>query len=422
MKENDGKGFWRFFGPGLLFAGAAVGTSHFVQSTRAGAVFGIGLLSVVILANFFKYPAFRFGSHYAAATGKSLVDGYKNQGRTALLFLFLVLLFADGFAIAAVSLVTAGIVKTVFGIGLGILTLTAGVMLVAALILILGHYVWLDRLNKIFVGLITFCTLLATAMALPHVDWSFYPATAPKVDAKTMMFVVALAGWMPSALEASVMTSLWTVAKMAEGHAAPGKRHIGQVLTDFDIGYMGTAILAICFVLLGAGVLHAGGIAPADTAPGFAAQIIKLYDSTLGAWAAPVLGGAAISVMFTTVLAVVDGVTRVLVSAGLALQDKPYEPAGLDRTRGYRLVMVGMLIAAMLLLTQFLSSFRAFIDLVTSIAFLTAPLLACFNHRAVFGGDIPKDMQPSKLMKVWSFTGIAVLVLFAGVYLCVVWG
>ena len=31
-------------GPGLLFAGAAIGVSHLVQSTRAGADFGFGLL------------------------------------------------------------------------------------------------------------------------------------------------------------------------------------------------------------------------------------------------------------------------------------------------------------------------------------------------------------------------------------------
>ena len=31
-------------GPGLLFAGAAIGVSHLVQSTRSGADFGFGLI------------------------------------------------------------------------------------------------------------------------------------------------------------------------------------------------------------------------------------------------------------------------------------------------------------------------------------------------------------------------------------------
>ena len=33
---------FKSLGPGLLFAGAAVGVSHLVQSTRAGADFGFG--------------------------------------------------------------------------------------------------------------------------------------------------------------------------------------------------------------------------------------------------------------------------------------------------------------------------------------------------------------------------------------------
>ena len=41
-------------GPGLLFAGAAIGVSHLVQSTRAGADYGWGLLWVLIMANLFK--------------------------------------------------------------------------------------------------------------------------------------------------------------------------------------------------------------------------------------------------------------------------------------------------------------------------------------------------------------------------------
>lgn len=45
-------------GPGLLFAGAAIGVSHLVQSTRAGADFGFSLLWVLILSNIIKYPFF----------------------------------------------------------------------------------------------------------------------------------------------------------------------------------------------------------------------------------------------------------------------------------------------------------------------------------------------------------------------------
>lgn len=71
----------RALGPGLLMAGAAVGTSHLVQSTRAGADFGFQLVVLVLLINALKYPFFEYGHRYAAATGENLLDGYLRMGR-----------------------------------------------------------------------------------------------------------------------------------------------------------------------------------------------------------------------------------------------------------------------------------------------------------------------------------------------------
>ena len=76
-------------GPGLLFAGAAIGVSHLVQSTRAGADFGLGLLWALLLVNLFKYPFFQFGPRYASATGESLLDGYKKMGNGILIAYFI---------------------------------------------------------------------------------------------------------------------------------------------------------------------------------------------------------------------------------------------------------------------------------------------------------------------------------------------
>ena len=96
-------------GPGLLFAGAAIGVSHLVQSTRAGADFGFGLIWALVLIHFVKYPFFQFGPRYAMATGESLLDGYKKLGNGVLVAYF-ILNLATMFSIqAAVTIVTAGL-------------------------------------------------------------------------------------------------------------------------------------------------------------------------------------------------------------------------------------------------------------------------------------------------------------------------
>ncbi len=82
------RSFRKTLGPGLLFAGTAVGVSHLVQSTRAGAVAGFGFAGVILIALIFKYPFFEYGPRYAAATGQSLVEGYRRIGAWALWLYF----------------------------------------------------------------------------------------------------------------------------------------------------------------------------------------------------------------------------------------------------------------------------------------------------------------------------------------------
>ena len=60
--------FLKKLGPGLLFAGAAIGVSHLVPINKSWADFGFSLIWALILANFIKYPFFLFGPRYTLAT------------------------------------------------------------------------------------------------------------------------------------------------------------------------------------------------------------------------------------------------------------------------------------------------------------------------------------------------------------------
>jgi len=101
-------------GPGLLWAGAAIGVSHLVQSTRAGAIYGFQLVGIILLINLFKYPFFEFGPRYASSTGESLLHGYKRLGNWAMI-LYFILTLATMFTLqAAITVVTAGLFSSVF--------------------------------------------------------------------------------------------------------------------------------------------------------------------------------------------------------------------------------------------------------------------------------------------------------------------
>ena len=103
-------------GPGILFASTAIGVSHLVQSTRAGALVGFGLVWAVVAANVAKYPFFEFGSRYANATGESLVEGYRSMGKGAALLYLIITISTCFFVMGAIGIVTASFLDNLFGI------------------------------------------------------------------------------------------------------------------------------------------------------------------------------------------------------------------------------------------------------------------------------------------------------------------
>ncbi len=412
------KGVWQALGPGLVFAAAAVGVSHLVQSTRAGAVYGFSLVGVVILANIIKYPAFRFGPQYAAATGTSLLEGYRRQGKWALV-LYSFLTVATMFTVqAAVTVVTAGLAIATLGLSVGPLVVSFGIIVVCAILLTAGKYRLLDRVTKVLVALLTGATLTATALAFTSMEWSASSLVElPDLDKRTVFFVVALVGWMPSAIDVAVWQSLWTLARREDSQHAPTLK---ESMFDFHLGYIGTAALALCFLTMGAGVMHGRGVKFADSAGGFAAQVIRLYTETLGEWSGPIIGVAAFAVMFSTTLTVLDGFPRALTT--LMARFKGPEEAGVfelkqkSQGRTYWAMLLLLAVGAMLVLFAFLTSLKAMVDVATTLSFLTAPILSVLNHRAVLGAEVPTESRPRPWLIWMSILGIVCQGSFAAYY------
>lgn len=389
-----------------------------MQSTRAGANYGLALLAVVVFANLVKYPAFSFGPRYSAATGLSLLEGYRRQGRWALALYGFVTLFSVFTIQAAVTFVTAGLANALTELSVDPLLLSACIMAICLLLLRAGNYTWLDRIVKVAVLLLTLGTFLATVVVLPQIAWgqAFWPGASMLSDAKHFFFIAALIGWMPTAIDVSVWHSLWTLAK---GRSTGYKPSVRESIFDFNLGYIGTAVLGVCFVLLGAGVVYGKGIALPAGAAHFSAAVIGLYTETLGGWAFYVLGSAAFLVMFSTTLTVVDGFPRAISAFVARWQGAEVEgeAVGDSAGRNYWLSAIVIAAGALVILSQFLANLQDLVDMATTISLVTAPPLAWLNHRAIFSEDVVGAGRPSPMMFSMSLLAIGLQTLLAGYYL-----
>ena len=408
--------FRRLAGPGLLFTGAAIGTSHLVQSTRAGAMFGVALLGVIVLANLLKYPAFRFGIDFSHARRQSLLSGYRELGLWALgLFLIAVIPLVP-IVWAALAAATAGIVLAITGPVMGVPMLAALIMVAASLLLLLGGYRLLDRVNAVMLAFLVISTLITTAMVLPRVEWGTLGDFSWTRETTALLFLVALAGFMPNPMDVSVPLSLWKVE--ADRSLPPEAHpHIAEARASFRWPYFMTSFMAVCFCIMGAGVMHAQDIAPVSDAPGFAAQLVNLYREALGDGAALLAGIAALSVMLTTVIAAIDAYCRTLPAAVAVWQHRGDE-IGSKRAYFYScLVLVGL---SVLSLFTIMGDFTVFLDFVTSTTFVIAPMLALLNYLVVTRCDMPQEARPSMAIKALCLTGIAVMTALGVMYFVLV--
>ena len=411
-------------GPGVLFAGTAVGVSHLVQATRAGASGGLALAGVIVLAHVMKYPAFRFGPQYAAATGTSMLEGYRRRGRWAL-GLYAALTVGTMFTVqAAVTFVTAARLIAFFDLGLSPVTMSALLLALSYGILRVGRFPWLDAFIKVAVGALTVATLIATALALPGaLETAWVPSPALVAGAGALS-LAALVGWMPSAIDVSIWQSLWVLAKAEAEGSLPTVR---ASLLDFHVGYLTTALLARCFLVLGASVFAGGGVELAASAPAFAAQLVDLYARQLGAFSRPLIAAAAFLAMFSTTLTVADGFPRALTVLARRFRD-PEHPAGARPSqaepRAPRYWTFAMLLGtgSLALLAFAGGSLRQLVDLATTLSFLTAPALAALNHRAMTGPEVPRGATPGPALRAFSLAGIALQALFAVAYLAIRFG
>lgn len=403
-------------GPGLLFAGAAIGVSHLVQSTRAGADFGLGLLWALLLVNIFKYPFFQFGPRYATATGESLLDGYKKLGK-GILAIYYVLSFATMFTIQiAVTIVTAGLASSLFGdfeslkIGNKLITSTEIwtiiIIIICLCVLVIGKYKLLDKLMKVIIITLTISTVVAVTMALVNnSDPISFKQILPK-NSIEIAFLIAFMGWMPAPLDISVWQSLWAVEKNKETKQYTPK----SALFDFNVGYLSAIILGIGFLMLGALVMYNSGESFSNSAGIFSGQLINMYTASLGNWAYVIIGIAAFTTMFSTTLTTLDASPRAMGKTTELLFKKPSK-------FNYSFWILLLAFGTISIFLFLASEMGLLIKVATILSFITAPFYAIISYILISSKHTPKAWRPSKKLHVLSILGIVFLFGFSIWYL-----
>ena len=397
------KSILQTLGPGLLFAGAAIGVSHLVQSTKAGAEFGAGLIWALVLAHLCKYPFFKFGPKYSAATGETLLEGYHKLGKGVLLAFFIMSL-ATMFTIqAAVTIVTASLAVEVFGLTSDVTMWSLIILTISIFILIIGRYKLLDNLMKYIILTLTLSTIAAVVVAFTKASDGLNVTQIIPSGTIEITFLIAFLGWMPAPLDVSVWHSIWSIEK---DKTTLFKTEVNDAVFDFNIGYLGTLFVGICFVLLGALVMYGSGEIFSDKGVVFANQLIQLYTKNLGSFSAIFIAVAAFTTMFSTTITALDASPRAMDISSRLLFHK-------DWKKGYWFWIIFLGTGTLVILTYFSENMGSMVKIATIISFLTTPLYAILNYKLITSKHVPEEHRPNKIMRWGSIVSIVILIAFS---------
>lgn len=401
-------------GPGLLFASMAIGTSHLVMSTKAGAQYGSLMVIPIVLANILKYPFFEFGIRYTNVTNKTLIEGYLNRGKGYLWFYAFITLVTTFTILAALYVVTSGLLINLLHIPETSVTIVAlGLFVFIGLLLIIGRYSFLENSLKFVIGILFLALIVTTAVVVFKGQVDAVPNFTPPsfFDNAGILFLIGLVGWMPTAVEASSWVSLWSIEKQ---EVTSKKLSLKEALQEFNVGYILTAVLAIFFLIIGCMSLYGTNTEISGNSVAFADQLINLFTVNIGKWTTIFIATAAFATMFSTCMTAHDAVARVSVDVLKKLFPKPKS----DKKKSkYALAIIVLALVNLGVIAIFEGNMGQLVSLATFISFVVAPIIGYMNLKNVMSKEIPIEHRPKKVLRWLTYLGIVFLSVFA-LYYC----
>ena len=407
------KNIYKIFGPGILMATAAIGGSHLVSSTQAGALFGWSLSIFILLINFFKYPFFLANVQYTMATKKSLIEGYASLGNSWLWLFTILAVIAAVVNTAAVSMFAASLLGYFIPIKLTINILSFIIIFACILILIAGKYNLLNNVSKIIMITLSIATVVAVVMAVTKDVNSALADDFISPSAWTIAslgFIVILTGWMPAPIEISSIGSIWLKNQIKQTNI-----NAKNALLDFNVGFIVTAILAIFFLALGALVLHGSAYEFKDGIA-FSHQLVTMYSTVIGDWSRLLIAFIAFACMFGTSITVIDGYGRAVAEAFSLIRK--------NRSASNRSVAIWTIfisIIGFLIIIYFASSMRTMLDFAMILSFTTTPIFAFLNYKLVRSTKLPKELQNGMFLNILSICGLIFLFGFLILFIIYRW-
>ncbi len=313
-------------GPSIVWASEYIGSGEVILATRNGAIFGTGIIWVVVSGIFLKFWIGMSGARYTVCTGEGMIDMFSRMPgpRNWAVWIVLVAQFVSA-TIAIGSIATAAgvflssMLPLSYSIGGWIVTVFA------FLVAWMGRFDWIKVVMSILVLVMIIGVLWVAGVVFPGWDEffrGFIPRIPPVPDwaidqgvgSNPWKEILPLLGWGAGGFASQVFYSYWVIGA---GYGAARKDQFGKpadivMLKDLEtddarqlkgwcrIVYLDSSFAMVLGIVITLGFLIAGAgvLGPAKLAPSGEKVALQLSGIFSSRWAQAggflfLLGGSA---------------------------------------------------------------------------------------------------------------------------------
>ena len=293
----------RVFGPGAVIASVTVGTGETIFSPRLGAIFGYGVLWIILVAVIFKGVLVYTGARHLVLTGEHPMQAWARLPGPRAWFPTLlggVAVISFPLWVAALSDAVASLCVWITGWGQGVAwgrpLWSTAIILAAMFLSVIQTYHVVERVSTAFLSLKIFFILVAILVIRP--DWgaalagfiiprvpeypSWVAASYPEIAREASLFHLAV---FLGVIGGGVQDYVGYVGMMREkrwgssdvdggrgpaalpldaASIARGRRWLRAPLVDVVCSFTCVLVLTSCFMLLGAAILYPQMQVPTD--------------------------------------------------------------------------------------------------------------------------------------------------------------
>ncbi len=323
----------KHIGPGIILAAAAIGSGELILTPRAGALYGFSIGWVIFVSILYKLTLTLGLARYTIATGEDIFQGFSYLPGPRYWFVWLMsliyLLGAIGYS--GISLACGSALYALFP-SLSMLQWAVMVVALVYILLLSGSYGPVEKAAFVLSFILIVGVLYSVVALRPDIGVIFRELS-PGLPAGAGQTAVSLLGWTAGGTS-TLIYSFWILEKgigKRNGEKFPPQTIRGKseeikkfsgwyslIRLDVGVSYFAMTLVSLAFLTIGVLVLSTAGPGGGPLVPeGEETTLVlsRLLTVAAGPQTKVIFLVAALAILSSTVIGLVDGKSRALRSA-----------------------------------------------------------------------------------------------------------